>query len=283
MSNVEPEADRIGSQPRALHHQIRLFARRNRGILLDLVMFVANLYMARLLSGYFLKVFRNADEADTGSMAALGFCCVAMMVLPATGAVLKRWHYHQRMATQGGLDTSGRGMLWGCLCNPIFYFCLNLVVMSAIMTIGTQVLFGADLDKHGGPFVASLVLGIVLTGVQTFLVYRYFSPPKNPPGSAFMRSRLSETLGDAAVYLNMALFQATWNVVTFMDLEPASDFTDFAGRLFFLSFVALLIYFPPRIFYLAEDIKRPTAWLTMGLANAPVIARVLFGWGNGGW
>ena len=42
-------------------------------------------------------------------------------------------------------------------------------------------------------------------------------------------------------------------------------------------FVSILIYFPPRIFYLAEDINRPTAWLTILLANSPVILRVLFG------
>jgi hypothetical protein len=283
MFNEGPESERIDGQPRAIHHQIRLFARRNRGILLDIVMFVANLYMMRMLSGYFLTIFRSADETNAGTMIPLGICCVAMLFLPAIGAVLKRWHYHQRMAAQGGLDKTGRGVLWGCLCNPIFYFCLNLVVMSAIMTIGIQVLFGNDLDQNGGAFVGSLLLGMVITGVQTFLVYRYFSPPKNPPQSAFLRSRVSETLGDAAVYLNMALFQAAWNIITFMDLEPVADFTDFAGRLFFLSFVALLIYFPPRIFYLAEDINRPTAWLTMVLANAPVILRVLSGWGSGGW
>jgi hypothetical protein len=56
-----------------------------------------------------------------------------------------------------------------------------------------------------------------------------------------------------------------------------TDFEDFAGRAFFLLFVALLIYLPPRVFYLAEDIYRPTAWATIVLANSPVILRVLFG------
>ena len=33
----------------------------------------------------------------------------------------------------------------------------------------------------------------------------------------------------------------------------------------------MLIYFPPGIFYLAEDFRRPAEWLTMLLANSPVI------------
>ena len=52
---------------------------------------------------------------------------------------------------------------------------------------------------------------------------------------------------------------------------------EFFGRLFFLCFIALLIYFPPRMFYLAEDINRRRTWLTMLLANSPVIIRVLIG------
>jgi hypothetical protein len=39
----------------------------------------------------------------------------------------------------------------------------------------------------------------------------------------------------------------------------------------------MLVYLPPRIFYLVEDINRPGAWLTMLLANSPTILRVLFG------
>jgi hypothetical protein len=52
---------------------------------------------------------------------------------------------------------------------------------------------------------------------------------------------------------------------------------EFGGRLFFLCFIALLVYFPPRMFYLAEDINHPRTWMTMLLANSPVILRVLLG------
>jgi hypothetical protein len=38
-----------------------------------------------------------------------------------------------------------------------------------------------------------------------------------------------------------------------------------------------LIYFPPRMFYLYEDINRGRTWAMMFLANSPVIFRVLIG------
>jgi hypothetical protein len=75
----------------------------------------------------------------------------------------------------------------------------------------------------------------------------------------------------------MILFQVVWNLLTFADLGHPSNLLEFGGRLFFLSFIALLIYFPPRMFYLAEDIHRRSTWLTMLLANSPVIVRVLIG------
>jgi hypothetical protein len=36
-----------------------------------------------------------------------------------------------------------------------------------------------------------------------------------------------------------------------------------------------LIYLPPRLFYLAEDGNSPVVWLTMLLANSPVLLRIL--------
>jgi hypothetical protein len=113
------------------------------------------------------------------------------------------------------------------------------------------------------------------------LIYRYFSPPKHVPKSKFLRSPQSEALGDICLFLNMLLFQLAWNLLTFAPLGAPESVPEFAGRLFFLSFIALLIYFPPRMFYLAEDIGRTRTWLTMLLANSPVILRVLFGTSSG--
>jgi len=256
--------------------QIELLAKENRGLLLDLVVFVLNLFLVQRLTAYVLELFRFADRGDPLAQNVLVFACVAMWVLPAAGAVLKRWHFHQRLrASKEKFEFDSK--LAGCLFNPIFYFCLNLVLLAAILSGLGQFLFGRRFMESGAIFVPSLLVGLICAIVQTYLIYRYFSPPKQPPKSEFLRRPESETLGDVCIFLNMVLFQIIWNLLSFAGLGRPSGAVEFFGRLFFLCFIALLIYFPPRMFYLAEDIDRPRTWLTMLIANSPVIVRVLIG------
>jgi len=278
-------AKRKRPENKNLNHQLttakrqttNIFAKTNRGMLLDIVIFVANLLLMRKLTRLFIEIFGEVSAENPLAKLVLVFVCLAMFILPALGAVLKRWHFHQRLKAEGKTVESENTVLSGCLFNPLFYFCLNLVIMSAIITGLGEQLFGKNLLNNGPVFITSIFIGLGVTIVQTFLIYRYFSPPKNPPKQEFLREPQSETLGDICIFLNMIFFQVAWNLLTFAPLGRVSSFIDFAGRLFFLSFVALLIYFPPRIFYLAEDINRPRTWLTMLLANSPVIVRILFG------
>jgi len=255
---------------------LRILAEENRGVLLDIVVFFLNLWLMQWLTRYVVELFRLADTGEPLAQFALSLACVAMWVLPAAGAVLKRWHFHQRLKAQGKtLDLDSK--LSGCLFNPILYFCLNLVLVSAILTGVGRFLFGERLLQNGAVFVPLVIAGLICTILQTFLIYRYFSAPKQPPRHQFLRHHESETLGDTCIFLNMILFQVVWNMLTFAELGRPSGPLEFFGRLFFLSFIALLIYFPPRMFYLAEDINRPRTWLTMLLANSPVIVRILIG------
>src|SRR5262249_17537 len=145
-----------------------------------------------------------------------------MWVLPAAGAVLKRWHFHRRLAAEKKALASTQSSLAGCLFNPLMYFCLNLVVMSAI-TAGAGTLFlGGKAMDNGAIFVPLVFLGLGLTIYQTFLIYRYFTPPKKPPTSGFLRSPESEILGDICLFVNMILFQCVWNLITFADLNRVS-------------------------------------------------------------
>jgi len=266
-------------------HLASLFAKTNRGLLLDVFVFVLNVFLMRLLTGLVMDLFGQVSAEEPLAQLGLGLTFLAMWILPAAGAVLKRWHFHQRLMAEGKTVESGETNFSGCLFNPIFYFCLNLVLTSAVITsLGTFV-FGKGLNS-GAVFVPLIFGSLILTIVQTYLIYRYFSPPKKPPQSEFLRSPQSETLGDICIFLNMLLFQVFWNMLTFAPLGHPSGVGEFFGRLFFLCFVALLIYFPPRMLYLAEDINRRLTWLTMFIANSPVIIRVLIGSGSNsttGW
>lgn len=276
-------APRAAQSPRLIR---KLFAEENRGLLLDIFVFVANVFLMRLVTRVFIDLFSQVSAEDPIAKLLLGLTFLAMWILPAAGAVLKRWHFHQRLKAQGQTVESTETKLAGCLFNPLIYFCLNLVITSVVLTGLGDFFFGKALLNNPALFIPLVIAGLLLTIVQTFLIYQYFSPPKNPPKAKFLREPQSEVLGDMCLFLNMILFQVFWNMLTFADLGHPSGLLEFAGRLFFLSFIALLIYFPPRMFYLAEDINRPRTWLTMLLANSPVIIRVLIGTGSNsimGW
>jgi hypothetical protein len=254
----------------------RLLAKQNRGLLLDILVFVANVLVMRLLSGMVIELFGRVSAEQPAAKLLLGLMFLAMWILPALGAVLKRWHFHRRLKAEGR-TVNADGNLAGCLFNPIFYFCLNLVITSAVLTGLGDALFGKALLNNGPLFISLVIAGLILTIFQTFLIYQYFSAPKQPPRSKFLRDPRSEALGDLCIFLNMMLFQVMWNLLTFAPLGSPSSVLEFGGRLFFLCFIALLVYFPPRMFYLAEDINHPRTWATMLLANSPVILRVLLG------
>ena len=262
-----------------------IYAETNRGILLDVVVFLLNLLLMRWLTKSFVELVRLASADDTFAEFALGLFFLSIFVLPAAGALLKRWHFHQTLARLPGRRAKANrrtatpvdNAAVGCLLHPAFYLAVSLCLsVTAAVILGTQV-FGEDFHQNGAIFLPLILCSLVLSIIQTIAVYSYFEPPTKDPKREFLRDQRSALLGDFCIYLNMIFFQVLWNVALSSPFGRVTGFEDFAGRAFFLFFIALLVYFPPRIFYLAEDINRPTAWLTILLANSPVILRVLLG------
>lgn len=278
-----------------------IFAESNRGMLLDIVVFIINLVLMSFLTAYFANIIRLAGEDDPSAQFLLLVCSVAMFVLPAAGAVLKRWHFHQRRKlrnarpSDAGGGSKRKSKAWsfdplepesnaasgcanaGCLFSAIFYFVLSIFLSAVAMSLLQTLILGKSADNPAF-FVPLVIISFVLCVVQTALVYRYFFPPKKPPRGSFRRDPRSELIGDLCIFANMILFQVFWNIVI-RELPSlrVTRVSDFAGNLFFLSFVAFLVYFPPRIFFLAEDFGRPATWITIFLANSPTIVRFLFG------
>src|SRR5688572_14502497 len=237
-------------RPDLRHAVANLFTEANRGLLLDLVVFVANLFLMRKLTELFIDLFSYVSAEHPFAKLALSLIALAMWILPAAGAVLKRWHFHQRWKQANKtFDTEYDGMI-GCLFGPIFYFCLNIVLMSTIVAGLGDLLFGKALMENGWLFLPMIFGGLFLTIFQTYLIYRYFSPPQRPPKFEFLQRPESELLGDICIFVNMLLFQVAWNLLTSSPLGPPSGVAEFIGRVGFLSFIALLIYLPPRMLYL---------------------------------
>src|SRR5687768_15238465 len=171
------------------------------------------------LTRYAEDLLRRAGEGDASAKIVIALACFAMLVLPAAGAVLKRWHYHQRVRARPhpkpfnlGIEQSGAGnYALGCLCNPIFYFVLSIVVGAGLMSLVQDLTVGR---KAPEAFVVSATFLIfALCVAQTVFVYRYFLPPRKAPEGAFRRGRASELVGDACIFVNMILFQIAWNIV----------------------------------------------------------------------
>jgi hypothetical protein len=250
-----------------------LAARPNRGIVLDLVVFVLNLVLVRLLARDFGELLRGASAGDERSEWLLALYFLALFVLPAAGAVLTRWHFHRGREARGRTGDAGE-QAWGCLLNPAFYFVVSVTVAMTAAVLFAQRVLGEGFADRAEVFLPIVFGAVVLAIVQTALVYRYFDPPRKAPRGAFWLDGRSALLGDACIFLNMILFQVLWNVLLSGRFTRVADFEDFAGRLFFLWFLSILVYFPPRIFYLADDVHRRTSWLTMLLATSPVVLHV---------
>jgi hypothetical protein len=247
-----------------------LGAGENRGLLLDLTVFALNLVLVRMLGTRLAALARGVSAGEPAAEWTAGALFAALFVLPAAGAVLRRWHFHQRRAGREP-DLSAA---WGCLLNPAFYLAVSLTIgSSAMVLLGTRV-FGEDFDQRAEIFLP-LVFGVlVLSIVQTVLVYRYLDPPRQPPRTAFGRGSASELLGDACIFVNAILFQVLWNAAFSGHFARPAGVEDALGRIFLLWFVSILVYFPPRIFYLAEEAGRRSSWPTMLLATSPVVLHV---------
>jgi hypothetical protein len=251
----------------------KIFTPRHRGILLDVVVFFVNLLLMTILLRRFADLVHQANENITAQVGIILFC-LGLVFLQPIGAILKRRRAHQR---HPDIDRPSPRFLF----HPAFYFLSKLLfVLAASMNI-VHMYFGKDqvsgsTDYFGLPpwLFTTLFLGIpTLAVANTFIVYFYFHEPKHAPLFKFLQTPQSESLGDICLFLNMIGYQMFWGLLM---TDLTKDYSGIMGRLWTFGFAALLIYFPPRLLYMAKDGHRPLTWLMMLLANSPVIVRILF-------
>jgi hypothetical protein len=252
-----------------------LFEHGNRGILLDVVVFLVNLILLTVLSRQLDNLFHQANAHDAPALArtAVGVYCLGLVFLQPIGAILRRRRAHLRKPDLHEVPA-------GCLILPAYFLTQLIFLIGASgqivdMVFGRSSLSGST-DYFGLPpgVFTLLFLGIpALAIANTFTVYFYFQPPTHKPILPWLASPRAEAIGDVVLFLNMIGFQAFWGLLM---SSLVDDYSTIVGRLSMFAFITLLIYIPPRLFYLAEDGKRPIVWLTMLLANLPALLRVLF-------
>jgi hypothetical protein len=240
-------------------------------MLLDILIFLANLFLMRLLVNLFFNIFRQASGGNLVAKLAVALFYLGMLILPSFGAVLKRWPLHQRMKARGEKEEEGGWLPFGCIFIPFIYLAVNMWVTLGV-TLSLMEAF-PDSALIGTAGTTFLLLGILYNIFQTVLVFRYFSPPKHEPKSAFLRSPRAEFFGDVCIFLNMILSQILLNYQA--SVFPLFHEGRFVDRFIPLVVFALLMYLTGRIFFLVEDIRRPRTLLTILLANSVVIVRTL--------
>ena len=257
----------------------KIFAPRNRGILLDLVVFFVNLILMRIVTTLSLNLAHQAEE-DVLAKVAIGLFFAGVFFLQPLGPILKRWSFHQR--SKFDTDSSaGCLLLWFMF----FYLVMMLLLSGTATIILSEVIFerGSAASEIAPLFILG---GSVLSIVNTVFIYRYFLRPKKKPRWKFLTTPQAALLGDVLMFLNVICLQILWNSLTAAQsfwehmtstpLGKPGSVTDILGRFIVIGTLALLVYFPARIFYLAEDRNRRITWLTIGLANLPLILRAVF-------
>ena len=257
----------------------QLFEPRNRGILLDLIVFVLNLtlmiYLTRLS-----KDLVNQAEEDVWAKAFVGLFFAGVFFLQPAGPVLKRWSAHEEGNVE--LDsTVGCLLFWFMFC----YLVMMLLVSATAIIMLTEVIF--EPGPTGADVGTILILAsVVWSVVNTVLIYRYFLKPKKRPKWHFLATHRAVVLGDVFMFLNVICLQILWNNLTSAEsfwqnmlstpLGRPGSFTDILGRFIVIGTLALLVYFPGRLFYLVQDRGRKIVWFTMLLANLPLLLRAVF-------
>ena len=257
----------------------KILEHRNRGLLLDIVVFSINLILMRILTMLARNLVRQAEE-DVLAKIVIGMFFAGVFFLQPSGPILKRWSFHQRHKSFD-LDKSAYA---GCLLS--WFMLLYLVMMMLISATASILLSEAIFEKSPAGVnvgVMSFLGGFVLSIVSTVAIYRYFLKPKKKPRWRFLTTPQAALLGDACMFLNVICLQILWNcltasaffweLLTSTPLGKAGSVTDILGRFIVIGVLALLVYFPARIFYLVEDKHRKITWLTMLLANLPLILR----------
>lgn len=236
-------------------------------------MFFVQLILFYILSVEFDTLAHNSISGDIVSKAAVTLFCFLLVGLSPIAAILKR---HPTRLRNPGFDEEIRWLSSGLKKTAVISYALSQFLFwlagTFLLIEVWEDLFGRF--NSGSLFLPLFLLLPLMTALNTFIFAFYFFPVARPPLFAFLAAPQSALLGDLCLFLNMILFQMYWG---YMMTELARDKEGLFMRLLILCLTALLIYFPPRLFYLAEHVKDKKVWLLMLLANTPMIFRIMLG------
>ena len=258
-----------------------IMAPRRRGLMLDIAVFVFSSLLFLLL-GRISRSFIEQAETDGTAKLLIGLFFIGLLLLQPWGPLLKRRRFHARHPGFG----SGPENLAGCWIAVLvfFYLIMMMIVAGAGSTMNSEVVLARG-ETGATAGVIGFFAGLAIAAVNVVLFVRFFVPPKKPARWACWNSPRAEAVGDISIFLNVIVLQIVWGSVMSSELfweiviktplgEPNSA-TAIFGRFLVIAILALMVYIPPRVFFLIEQKHRRIAWLTMTFANLPIILRAL--------
>jgi hypothetical protein len=235
-----------------------------RGLIFDLLVFVCNVFLVRLLTRHIGRLLSQTFLADDPQATrTLLYVISAAFAAQLIGACLKRRPLQARLLAQH--ESAGSPLS----CLIILHFALTLVTSAGIVALLPS-------GSSGG--VAVLVFFLSL--IPTALVWRAMTPYKKPPAPDWRNSHGAEIVADLCLFAYMLVNLAIWNTVTAGSNVRAAGVGDVLSRalgFILVSPVILLFYLPPRLLFLVEDYKYPATWISMTLAILPVAYRLIIG------
>ena len=259
----------------------KVIAPRNRGILLDAVVFLSQLALMRILVRLLGDLIHEAREDATAKVEAALFC-LGLCFLQPIGVLLKRRRVSQRHADEEYVYSKSVNN-FGC-----YYLIAQLILMDAGISFILEVFGKRHSYLIDSVWLGQMLVALSLAFVNLRIIRLYLTPPGRKPLLKFFGSPQSEMLGDLCLFLNMILWQMFWGfLMSFRETSitdeliwaplfiPAKGYP-ILQQLGALGLAFFIFYIPPRSIYLFEDRRRKITWLMMLLANTPVILRILF-------
>lgn len=231
-----------------------------RGQILDLVVFIANFFLAERLTAL-LQYLGGGFNANNDQIARqFGWFVMGLFAVYSFGAWLKGPGLQKRITHDIG---TGAMFIWGVL-----HYALTLIAATFIAA-------SLNLDTENAKFCGLFIVA----AIPTYFVGRAIAAPSK----LLFQARaywLIELLGDVLLMSAITVFSFIWS------LWLAGIFTQHTAQLsigtrvfalFMSAFAFGLFYLTPRFIYLAEDYRSKWTWLTIGLAFLPLALRIFLG------
>lgn len=248
-----------------------LFPSNHHGVVIDLILIAANLFIFPLLTSRVQGLFERSFGNDDGAFASLGILMLLILAGRLAGLYLKRFPLQSRLESS---ETTSF---------PAYFFVFNTPVLiltaAFVVTVVTALLASVGLlevTASGQPkdsaftTTAGLLLMIAVIGAEIWFIYRLTRPLSAKEielreRGDFRFTMISELAADFGLFAYMMIWQIFYTstvVPALLDFPGgAASVGHYMISVILLAVAFVLFYVSPRVVFLVEDRKHLGTWL----------------------